>query len=68
MLPPDDDLRRKGFEVIQEVMRARGSLSPEDDARMLRIARAFGIAEEAPSIANLTLVPSPEVELQAKAS
>jgi Protein of unknown function (DUF3141) len=68
MLPADADLRRKGFEVIQEVMSARGKLSPEDEARMLRIARAFGIAEEAPAIANLTLVPSAEVELQAKAS
>jgi Protein of unknown function (DUF3141) len=68
MLPADADLRRKGFEVIQQVMTARGKLSPEDDARMLRIARAFGIAEEAPTIANLTLVPSAEVELQAKAS
>jgi hypothetical protein len=68
MLPADAELRRKGFEVIQQVMSARGKLSPEDDERMLRIARAFGLAEEAPSIANLTLVSSPEVELQAKAS
>jgi hypothetical protein len=68
MLPADVELRRKGFEVIQQVMSARGKLSPEDDERMLRIARAFGLAEEAPSIANLTLVPAAEVELQAKAS
>jgi hypothetical protein len=65
MLPPDADLRRKGFEVIQEVMRARGKLSVEDDSRLLRIAHAFGMAEDA--AAHLSIVPS-DPERRAKAS
>ena len=68
MLPADADLRRKGFEVIEQVMNARGTLSAEDNARMLRIARAFGLEGDTAGSAHLSIVPSDPEDLRAKAS
>jgi hypothetical protein len=69
MLPADADLRRKGFEVIEQVMSARGTLSAEDNARMLRVARAFGLEEEKTAgTAHLSIVPSEPEDVRAKAS
>jgi hypothetical protein len=46
MLPPDAETRRKAFDLVGEVMRARGELSEEDKKRMDEVARLFGIEEE----------------------
>ena len=63
MLPADAKTRRKGFELIKEVMSARGELSAEDKERLLRVARLFELPEESSTVRSLAVV-SP----QAKAS
>jgi len=68
MLPADADTRRKAYELIKQVMSARGEFSAEDKERMLRIARAFGVEEAPPMVPNLTVVASTPKEAQAKAS
>src|SRR5215510_14790198 len=68
MLPADADTRRKAYELIKQVMSARGEFSAEDKERMLRIARAFGVEEASTTVPNLTVVPSTRKEAQAKAS
>ena len=66
MLPPDADTRRKGFDLIKQALSARGAFSDEDNKRMQRIARAFGLDE--PTVPNLTVIASARQETQAKAS
>jgi hypothetical protein len=68
MLPADADTRRKAYELIKQVMSARGEFSAEDKERMLRIARAFGVEEAPPMVPNLTVVASTPKEAPAKAS
>jgi hypothetical protein len=63
MLPADAKTRRKAFDLVQEVMRARGELSAEDKARMLRVGQLFEIPEESSAVRNLAVVSQ-----QAKAS
>jgi Protein of unknown function (DUF3141) len=67
MLPDDDELRRKAFDLIKQVMSARGPLSDEDNKRMQRVAGAFGLDEAATTVPNLTVISSARQE-QAKAS
>jgi DNA-binding CsgD family transcriptional regulator len=43
MLPPDLESREKAYELIQQLMLARGELSAEDNDRMKEIARLFGL-------------------------
>jgi len=43
MLPGDADARRKAFEVIRQVLGARGELSSEETARLAEVARLFGV-------------------------
>jgi Protein of unknown function (DUF3141) len=66
MLPSDADTRRKGFDLIKQALGARGAFSDEDNKRMQRIARAFGLDE--PTVPNLTVIASAPQEAQAKAS
>ncbi|HEY7244937.1 MAG TPA: DUF3141 domain-containing protein [Xanthobacteraceae bacterium] len=63
MLPPDAKTRRKAFELIKEVMSARGELSAEDKERLLRVARLFELPEESSAARTLAVVST-----QAKAS
>jgi hypothetical protein len=67
MLPADVETRRKAFDLIRQIMTARGDLSVEDKERMQRIARAFGL-EEPSAVPNLTVIASARQEAQAKAS
>jgi hypothetical protein len=43
MLPADVEGRQKAYELINQVLRARGDLSSEDNERMKEVARLFGI-------------------------
>jgi hypothetical protein len=43
--PPDAEIRRKAFDLIRQVLEARGALSAQDSARMGEVARLFGIDE-----------------------
>ena len=45
MLPPDADTRIKAFDLIRQVLAARGTFSAEDSARLDEVARLFGIDE-----------------------
>jgi Protein of unknown function (DUF3141) len=45
MLPPDAETRRKAFDLIRQVLEARGALSAQDSARMGEVARLFGVDE-----------------------
>jgi hypothetical protein len=46
MLPPDAQSRRNSFNLIKQVMAARGELSAEDQKRLNEIGRLFGLDEE----------------------
>jgi Protein of unknown function (DUF3141) len=63
MLPVDSKARRKAFDLIKEVMTARGELSAEDKQRLSRVARLFELPEESSAVRGLAVVPA-----QAKAS
>jgi Protein of unknown function (DUF3141) len=68
MLPADVDMRRKAFDLIRQIMNARGELSAEDKERMQRVARVFGLDEASTAVPNLTVIASARQETQAKAS
>jgi pimeloyl-ACP methyl ester carboxylesterase len=65
MLPPEQESRRKAFDLIKEVLSARGEFSAEDKKRLDEIARLFGVDSGLATAPNLTVVPMPT---QAKAS
>jgi pimeloyl-ACP methyl ester carboxylesterase len=46
MLPSDAETRRKAFDLIKQVLGARGELSAEDRKRMNEVERLFGVDEE----------------------
>jgi Protein of unknown function (DUF3141) len=68
MLPGEVDRRREAFELIKQVLSARGPLSDEANERMQRVARAFGLQEPSSTVPNLTVITSAQEEAQAKAS
>ena len=43
MLPPDLESREKGYEIIHQVLRARGELSTDESDRMKEVALLFGL-------------------------
>jgi hypothetical protein len=45
MLPPDAEMRAKTFDLIRQVLSARGGLSSEDTARLAQVGRLFGIGD-----------------------
>jgi hypothetical protein len=46
MLPADAEQRRKAFDLIKQVLSARGELSAEDQKRVIEVGRLFGVAED----------------------
>jgi hypothetical protein len=66
MLPPDTDTRVKAFDLIRQVLAARGAFSAEENARLSEIARLFGIDQG--GITGPTPFPQVRKERQAKAS
>jgi pimeloyl-ACP methyl ester carboxylesterase len=65
MLPPDQESRRKAFDLIKEVLSARGEFTAEDRKRLDEIARLFGVDASLAIAPTLTVVP---IAGQAKAS
>jgi hypothetical protein len=65
MLPPDAETRHEAFDLIKQVLSARGELSATDRERLQRVSRQFGLEEGPPISRNLTVVPPAP---QAKAS
>jgi hypothetical protein len=45
MLPDDSRSRRKAFDLIKQVLRARGSSSQQDRERLQQVGRLFGVDE-----------------------
>ncbi len=43
MLPPELETRKKGFDLINQVLTARGELSAEDEKRMGEVSKLFGL-------------------------
>jgi len=43
MLPAEKETRRKAFDLINQVLRARGKLTVEDRERIQRVSRLFGV-------------------------
>ena len=64
MLPADAGAREKAYDLITEVLGARGELSPEDSRRVGEVARLFGL-DGGPVKGHLREVPK---KPQAKAS
>jgi Protein of unknown function (DUF3141) len=64
MLPPEMETRENGYDLIKQVLSARGELAAEDKERMSDVARLFGL-EAGGSRPQLREVPK---KLQAKAS
>ena len=46
MLPSDAETRQKAFDLIKQVLGARGEMSPEDEKRMSEVARLFAMDKE----------------------
>jgi hypothetical protein len=46
MLPPDRDTRLAAFELIRQILGARGKLSADDERRVGEVARLFGVDEK----------------------
>ena len=66
MLPPDTDTRVKAFDLIRQVLAARGAFSAEESARLSEVARLFGIDQG--GITDPTPFRQVRKERQAKAS
>ncbi|TMJ80183.1 MAG: DUF3141 domain-containing protein, partial [Alphaproteobacteria bacterium] len=58
MLPPEAETRRKVFDLIKQVLSARGEFFGEENERLGRIAQAFGLDEASPGVRSLTVVPA----------
>ena len=46
MLPSDAEERRKAFDLIKQVLGARGEMSPEDEKRMSEVTRLFDVDDK----------------------
>jgi Protein of unknown function (DUF3141) len=68
MLPPEQEPRRKAFELIKELLSARGELNEIDKERLARVARLFDVDGGLGSSGNVVALPSVEAEPRVKAS
>jgi hypothetical protein len=65
MLPAEDETRGKAFNLIKQVMAARGAFSAADMERMLHIARLFSIEREQRQVRNLARISPDRKEASA---
>ena len=65
MLPAEEETRGKAFDLIKQVMAARGAFSAADMERMLHIARLFSIEREPGQVRNLARISSDRKEASA---
>src|SRR5262249_15204785 len=68
MLPPDAAARQKAFDLICEVLSARGSHSSEDLKRIRRVGALFDVDSQLHANANLAIAVDNRNEPQARAS
>ena len=50
LLPADAQTRSEAFNIVKQVMAARGDISAEDNKTLSEIGRLFGIGEEGATI------------------
>jgi hypothetical protein len=68
MLPADADVRRKAFDLITQVLSARGEYSSEDRNRIQRVARLFDVDDRLRLVRNVPVAPEDQGEKPARAS
>jgi hypothetical protein len=68
MLPDDPEVRQRAFNLIMQVLGARGEYSAEDRERIGRIAGVFGVDGQLSAAPNLALATANENPAQARAS
>jgi len=68
MLPPDAATRQKAFDLICEVLSARGSHSSEDLKRIRRVGALFDVDAQLGAKTNLAIAADNRSEPQARAS
>lgn len=68
MLPADIAARQRAFNLICEVLSARGRHSSEDLNRIRRIGSLYGIDGQVSSNGNLAIASNPRNEPQSRAS
>jgi len=68
MLPDDAAARQRMLDIIKRVLTACGPLNGEDQARLARITRLFGLGDAAGGVEKVIPIPSTRPELQSKAS
>jgi Protein of unknown function (DUF3141) len=68
MLPDDAETRQKAFDLIMQVLGARGEYSAGDHERLARIAGLFGTDAQLAATPNLALASANENPINAKAS
>ena len=66
MLPPDAETRREAFDLIRQVLGARGEFSAEDKKRMSEVARLFGVDAGSAAAPNLALAPLASTQARRK--
>jgi hypothetical protein len=68
MLPADAQTRRKAFDLVNEIMRARGEASDQDAQRLAQIGRLFAVGGRLNGPDNPAIASATQTEEQAKAS
>jgi hypothetical protein len=68
MLPPEPETRRKAFELIKELLSARGELTETDKERLARVARLFDVDGGLGSSGKVVALPSVQGEPWVRAS
>jgi pimeloyl-ACP methyl ester carboxylesterase len=68
MLPDDTASRQQMLDVIKRVLTACGPLDGEDQERLARITRVFGLSDAAAGVEKVIPISSTRPELQSKAS
>jgi hypothetical protein len=68
MLPEDAATRQQGFDIVKRILTACGPLDDEDQARLARIARLFGLGSAATGAENIVPLAPMRPEIQSKAS
>jgi hypothetical protein len=68
MLPEDPEIRQKAFDLIVQVLSARGELSAADRQRLERVAELFGVSDRLKGKKNAAIGAQKKISAQAKAS
>ena len=68
MLPEDATTRQQALNIAKRVLTACGPLDGEDQARLARIARLFGLTDAAANVENVVPLSPMKSEIQSKAS